>query len=188
MSKALSPSRYASLCGFGFALTVAIAGCTRDEISMDDPELQTFVQQMIPRQIEVLSFTRPVDLDDNGDDDGIEVVVNAEDAAGDPVKCFGNFQFEVYSQRMASADRLGERIAHWSVDIAADESRSEYWDALARHYRFPLELPSPPLKPGKYWIVARLRMPVGDMLDDQYPLAYRVDETTAPSPLARDAR
>lgn len=165
----------------GLAGMAALAGCDkRPVVHADDPQVAAFLQVLMPRQIEVQKFlTRPVSLGGEGTADGLEVVLAAMDSLGDRVKVVGTFHFELYSRRPASGDRLGQRLAFWPVKIDSDEALLQYWDRLSRFYRFPLQLPSPPLEPGQYILVVRLLSPAGETLESEYEFEHR--EATVPT-------
>ena len=129
-------------------------------MQLDDPELAAFVRLMMPKQIEIQRYlTKPVSFAGDGNADGIEVILAVRDKLGDPVKVVGTFQFELDRTRMASADRLGKRVAFWKVQISSDETFTQYWDRPARWYVFPLQLDRGPLEPGRYILTARLLSP-----------------------------
>lgn len=154
---------------------VAAAGCagSGERVAMDQSELEAYVRAMLPKRIEIRPYlTKPINFDGSGDADGLEVILEAFDRMKDPVKVAGTFQFELHTLRKASSDPLGQRIAFWPVEIRTDESFLTYWDRLARLYRFPLKLDSGPLSPGQYILSARLRVPTGETLFDQYEFKH----------------
>ncbi len=135
--------------------------------------MESYVRAMLPRRIEVQRYlTKPVSFSGSGDADGLEVILAALDRMNDPTKVVGNFQFELHTLRPASSDPLGQRVAFWPVEVKSDESFLLYWDRFARFYRFPLRLESAALPPGKYILSARLRVPTGDTLFDQYEFTH----------------
>ena len=138
-------------------------------MQLDNPELDAFVRLMMPTKIEIQRYlTKPFDFEGTGDADGIEVILAALDSFGDPVKCVGTFQFELYTRRMASGDKFDERVAFWPMTIDSDQTLVQYWDRLTRFYRFPLKLAEGTLPPGRYILSARLITPTGDKLFDDY--------------------
>lgn len=151
------------------------AGCENPaaRINADDPDVAAFVELVMPRKIEIQHYlTRPVSFAGDGNADGIEVILAALDSFGDPVKCVGVFQLELNTLRMASGDRLGERIALWSIELDSREKMSEYWDRLARFHRFPLKLAGGRLEPGKYILTARISTLGGQKLFDEYQFTH----------------
>ena len=155
------------LCACG--LLPAAACSQRAPVTMDNPELSAFVEMMMPRSIEIQKYlTRPRDFDGNEADDGLEIILAVNDSFEDPIKCVGEFQFELYTLRMASGDRLGERVAFWPVEVTDADGVRRYWDRLSRFYQFDLQFPSGVLPTGRYILNARLRTPTGEQLYDQY--------------------
>ena len=136
-----------------------------------------FVDLVMPRTIEIQSFTRAADLEGRGEPDSLEVFVETQDGFGDGTKTLGVFQFELHTRRYASADKLGERVGYWRVELNQAENNHDHWDHLSRFYRFELALPAEALRPGEYVLTASLEAPSGDRLFDEYPLAYGVTPT-----------
>lgn len=152
-------------------------------VQLDDPELTAFVRLMMPKQIEIQRYlTKPVSFAGDGNADGIEVILAALDSYGLPVKAVGTFHFELHRMRMASGDRLGERIAFWKVEINSDETLREYRDRYSRWYVFPLQLDRGPLTPGRYILTARLLSPTGETLFHDYRFHHEGGSVPGVSP------
>jgi hypothetical protein len=164
--------------GCASLLAVAVlcwAGGCRDgaEVQLDNSELATFVRLMMPKTIEIQHhLTKPFDFGGTGNADGLEVILATFDSLDDPVKCVGTFHFELHTMRMASGDKLGQRVAFWTVTIDSDKTLVQYWDRYSRYYCFRLKLSSGTLPPGRYVLSARLITPTGDKLFDDYEFAY----------------
>ena len=166
--------------GTRYSLPVAIAtlfctgGCQQRgaDIQLDDPELAAFVRLMTPRQIEIQDFTKPFDFEGTGNADGLEAVLAVLDSFDDRIKCTGTFHFELHTMRTASGDKLGKRIAFWSLAIDSDKTVGQYWERSSRYYCFPLRLSSGTLPPGRCILTARLITPTGDKLFDDHELTY----------------
>lgn len=172
---ALGSLAFGLLLVTGIAIAAGAAGCADGAArpELDQSELESYVRAMLPRRIEVQRYlTKPVSFSGSGDADGLEVILAALDRMNDPTKVVGNFQFELHTLRPASSDPLGQRVAFWPVEVKSDESFLLYWDRFARFYRFPLRLESAALPPGKYILSARLRVPTGDTLFDQYEFTH----------------
>jgi len=162
-----------------------VCACQAEQanVQLDDPELTAFVRLMMPKQIEIQRYlTKPVSFAGDGNADGIEVILAVRDKLGDPVKVVGTFQFELHGMRMASADRLGKRVAFWKVQISSDETFTEYWDRPARWYVFPLQLERGPLEPGRYILTARLLSPTGETLFHEYRFHHEGGSVPGVSP------
>ena len=162
-------------------LLLAFSGCVADtaDIQMDSPDMTAYVQLIMPTRIEIQRhWTKPVSFADDGNADGIEMILAAYDSFGDLTKVVGTLHFELHTRRMASADRLDKRVAFWSVELNSRRTLTEHWDPLARFYRFPLQLTATPLPPGRYILTARLVSPDDKRLVDQYEFTHQAG--TAP--------
>lgn len=159
------------VCALTGAMAVLTCGCEapRATISADSPELANFVNLMMPRKIEIQPYlTQPRSLDGSGNASGMEVILAAKDAFGDDVKCVGTFIIELYTQRLASGDKLGKRVGFWSISINSEDAQKAHWDRLSRFYNFLLELDSGKLEPGAYILTVQLTPPTGDKLFSEY--------------------
>lgn len=158
-----------------FAALLPTAGCASNmgPHNAMSGDMAAFIQLVTPRKIQIQRYlTKPVSLDGAGDPDGIEVILQALDSLDDPVKCIGMFHFELRTHRFNEGDRIGTRVGFWRVEIGSDETVREYWDRLARYYRFPLSLREGPLPPGQYVLSATLMFPTGDKLFDEYTFTH----------------
>lgn len=165
------------------ALLVLAVGCNHARPdAAGDPEMAAYVKLMMPRKIEIQRYlTKPVSFTRNGDADGLEVILSAQDSFGDPTKVVGVFFVELHKLRKASSDRVGDRVAFWKVVLNSDESMTEYWDRLSRFYRFPVKLQSGPLPPGDYILQVRLMVPGAVTLFDEYELIYKAEPAPPPT-------
>lgn len=164
------------------AVGLACAGCQRPhgDLQTDSPQLAAYVQLIMPRSIELQPYwTKPVSFSGDTDADGLEIILAAYDSFGDNTKIVGRLQFELFTRRAASADRLGQRVALWTVALTSKESLTRHWDPFAHFYRFDVRLAEPPLPPGRYILVARLQAPNGERLFDEYEFTYEAG-TAAP--------
>lgn len=166
--------RFSILSAATLVLT-GVLGCQPNNagVDTDNPQLDEFVRLMMPRKIEIQHYlTKPFDFGDAGDANGLEVVLSTLDSFGDSVKCVGTFNFELNTRRMSSGDKIGDRVAFWTITINSDESLVQYWDRLTRSYRFPLQLTEGILKPGRYVLTARLITPNDMRLYDEYEFTH----------------
>jgi hypothetical protein len=163
-------------CSLPLAITAlcCTGGCQNRgaDVQLNNPELAAFVRLVTPKKIEIQDFTKPFDFEGTGNADGLEVIVVTLDSFGEPVKCLGTFHFELHTKRMATADKLGKRIAFWPVTIDSDKALAQYWDPLTRSYCFRLKLSSGTLPPEHYVLSARLITPTDDKLFDDYEFTY----------------
>lgn len=149
-----------------------IAGCLNGRVHPDAPGVVEYMELVRPRAIEIQDFlTKPIALGAGDKIDGIQIILEARDALGDRVKSAGVFIFELYEARSASADRRGERLGLWRVEIRTQDDMRRYWD-MTRFHAFKLQLEQRELKPGKYILSAQLQAPGGVNLFDTYELTY----------------
>lgn len=155
------------------ALAALLFGCNGvARLKPDAPDVIEYLELVRPRTIEIQGFlTKPISLGADGKIDGIQIILEARDALGDRVKSAGTFIFELYETRIASADRRGQRIGLWRVQIRTQEDMREYWD-MTRFHSFRLQLEQGELKPGKYILAAQLQAPGGVNLFDEYELTH----------------
>jgi hypothetical protein len=152
-----------------------VSGCAEhnSKASMENADVEQFIKVMMPQKIQLLKLTRPVSFAADGNADGLEVLLAAEDSAGDNTKMAGSLLIELHQFRAASTDEVGDRIALWPIVINSAETMRLYWDRPSRFYLFPLQLPEKAqLPPGKYVLTAQLTSPVGDRLFDTYTFEY----------------
>ncbi len=157
------------------ALALSLCACQaeRATISADSPEMASFLNIILPRKIEIQHYlTQPRAFDGDGKANGIEVILAAKDAFGDDVKCVGKFNFELFSQRLASGDKFGKRIGFWTIEVGSEAAQKMYWDRLSRFYQFKLVLDEGRLEPGDYILTAQLAPPTGDKLFDEYSFGH----------------
>jgi hypothetical protein len=155
----------------------------RANVQLDEPELTALLRLLMPKEIEIQRYlTKPVSFAGDGNADGLEVILAALDPYGLPVKAAGIFQFELHHMRMASADRLGDRMAFWKLEINSDETLAKYWDHYSRWYVFPLQLDRGPLEPGRYILTARLLSPTGETLFHEYRFQHEGGSVQGVSP------
>ena len=143
------------------------------DVQLDNPKLSKCIGLLMAKTIEIQRYlTKPFDFDGDGDADGVEVILSTYDSFGDPVKCLGTFHFELHTMRMASGDKIGKQIAHWPVEIDSGAALEEYWDRLTHSYRFPLQLRTGRLAPGRYILTARVITPTDQNLFDTYEFSH----------------
>lgn len=176
-----SAVRCASVCvAFGVCLVVGLGGCqtTVPRGEPDEAELAAYVQLVMPANVKILEWTKPVSLAEDGNADTIEAIVEARDSFDDLTKVVGTFHFELQTSRVT--DTVGSRVAFWPVEIKSEKAMRMYRDRLSRFYHFPLQLDNAPLPPGRYVLTVWLHLPTGKRLYDAYEFEY--DGSPAPPP------
>jgi len=97
------------------------------------------IRLLLPEEIQIDSFTGTRTFDKAGGIKGIHVRVKALDAYGDVTKAFGKFRFELYRLRTNSADRNGEALGRWNVDLSDPKVNIRHWDNIPPGYKFRLQ-------------------------------------------------
>ena len=71
---------------------VSVGGCRRGQLTatVEEPTAEEMVGYYSPRSIKLLPFTKPRSFDNDLIPDGIGVSLRTLDAAGDPVKAYGD--------------------------------------------------------------------------------------------------
>jgi len=151
------------------AATACDTGSTR---ALDARQMDAYAALLMPARIEIQPWTRLEDRAGAAQPTAIEALLAAYDAFDDETKAVGTVHFELYARRRASADRLGERVAFWEIALDSAPALQRFWDRSMRFYRFRLELPSGPLDPGRYILIARLIRPDGKRLEHEFELRY----------------
>jgi len=159
-------------------LLMALGACHRGELSAvsQGPTAEELVSYYSPRSIKVLPFTKPRSFDDDLIPDGLGVSLRPLDAAGDPVKAYGTFMFELYQYRPASLDHRGKLIQTWTQPVRNLEDQKRFWERVTATYEFQLSWEGSPIPPQKkYVLVASFQAgPGSKRLFDQYEFEFRV--------------
>lgn len=132
-------------CMAGVGLLFAL-GCAQDGASLSDQAPRLYQ----PKQIEILPFTKIRSFDDDEIPDGVEVVLRPVDAMGDAMKAYGRYHVEMYEYQKATAQRAGERLLFWQVQVNSVADQRRYWDRITRTYQFQLAWDRPLVPNEKY--------------------------------------
>lgn len=175
MSSFFTPRRVA-ICSF-LILASCMTACQRGRIGEegDAPSVEDLVSFYSPRSIKVLPFTKPRSFDDDAIPDGIGVSLRPLDQAGDPVKAYGTFLFELYAFQNAIGGHKGELLQTWNQPILSAADQKQFWERVTSTYEFQLSWEGKPLPPQmKYILVASFESPGSDRLFDEYHFEFRV--------------
>lgn len=162
--------------GVVLAALGALPGCNGWGGSRTGPVSPDAVAMLLPTKIRIHSFTKIKPLFGSALPNGIEVWLEPLDQFDDVVKVVGEFYFELYGFKPASADPKGERIEFWQVRIGTPEEQQRYWDRVARMYRFPLAWDYAPAPGRKYVLLVTYRTPSQERLADETTLTFKVDK------------
>lgn len=97
-------------------------------------------------------FTRVKDWSGDDRPDGIEAMVEFQDAFGDPTKASGRVIFELFEFKPNQPDPRGPRVANpWVGSLATLGDQRDRWNRASRTYTFPLSLPK--LDAGRTYVL-----------------------------------
>ena len=124
------------LVGAGVALC---AGCPKRGERSPAESADRLAELYEPVGLELLPGTEPVGTRDADRYDQLRVILALHDHQKDRTRGFGQFRFEIYEYRPASADRRGERWGVWNVPIESHKDLDEHWDPFNRMFEFRLD-------------------------------------------------
>ncbi|MFO0973153.1 MAG: hypothetical protein U1A27_06930 [Phycisphaerae bacterium] len=130
-----------------------------------------------PTKLEILPFTKFSSFDDDAIPDGVAVALRPLDEMGDPTKAYGEFLFELFTYREASAQRAGQRLESWSQSILTSDDQHRFWDRVTSTYVFQLtwEGGQFPKTDQKYVLTASYLGPSGRRLFAEHTFEFRVN-------------
>lgn len=132
---------------------------------------------LVPKQIEILPFTKARSFDEDRFPDGVQVVLAVTDRFGDHVKAVGQYRFELYSFRPASGDPKGQRLGIWELPVRTVEDHRRHWDPFSQTYGFRL-LWHRALQPNQRYVLQVTYFGANDKrLFDEYVFDFRVPRT-----------
>jgi hypothetical protein len=158
-------------------LMLTFGACHRGEIGTmtDGPSTEELVQYYSPKSIRILPFTKPRSFDADAVPDGIGVSLRTLDGAGDPVKAYGVFMFELFAYRQAIGGNRGPLIRTWTQPVVNLAEQKQFWERVTTTYEFQLSWEGQPLSPQKkYVLVASFQAPGGERLFDEYTFEFAV--------------
>jgi len=156
---------------------LVLAGCPRGNIPevTEGATTEQLIDYYSPRSIEILPFTKPRSFDDDAFPDGIGVSLRPLDGAGDPVKAYGTFIFELYDYRPASGRHRGQPLQSWTQPVADLDDQKRFWERVTSTYEFQLSWEGQPIPPQKkYLLTASFQAPGSKRLFDEYEFEFRV--------------
>jgi len=149
---------------------VLSAGCTGSrESDYTVEQRRQLLTPIMADKIELVGpLTQPVSFDDDVIPDGLEAVLVARDAQGEPTKISGRLVFELYAHRPAAADPRGAQIQTWELALASDKDQESYWNHTTLMYEFKLQVDLAAMPKGrKFVLLARYSDPWNEHMEDQ---------------------
>ncbi len=131
----------------GFLPMLIVGACQRGEISEmgEGPGTDELVKYYSPTAIRILPFTKPRSFDEDTIPDGVSVSLRPLDSAGDPVKAYGVFIFELYGYKAALGNHRGEMIQQWTQPVLGPDAQKRFWERVTSTYEFQLSWEGKPL-------------------------------------------
>lgn len=121
-------------------------------------------------------FSRAKDFDGDDKLDGIEAMLEFQDAFGDPTKASGRVIFELFELRANQPDPRGRRVVNpWLGSLMTLEDQNERWNRASRAYLFPLDFPRAG-EPGDYVLTAQFDTSDGRRFFDRLILQRRQEK------------
>ena len=160
------------------AVTIPGLGCTPCRVSQTRQGLtmEELVSFYSPKKIKILEFTRPKSFDGDLYPDGIEVSLRMLDGAGDSVKAFGDFRFELYEHRDASGNNRGDIVRYWTQTLATMKDQKDFWERVTMTYQFPLDWEGDPIAPQRTYVLEVIYSAEGgERLFDSYEMEFNID-------------
>lgn len=160
------------------ALAALLCGgaCQRGQISEggEGPSVEELVKYYSPSAIKILPFTKPRSFDDDVIPDGIAVSLRPLDSAGDPIKVYGIFMFELYAYKPAIGTHRGELIQSWTQSVTDPMGQKKFWERVTSTYEFQLSWEGKPIPPErKYILVASFQARGSQRLFDEFQFEFR---------------
>lgn len=167
-----------------------VTGCPRGDVPeiSEGPTTEQLIDYYSPRRIKILEFTKPRSFDDDAIPDGIGVSLRPLDGAGDPVKAYGTFIFELYAYRPASGSPRGQLLQTWTQPVVSLDDQKRFWERVTSTYEFQLSWEGQPVPPQKKYILAvSFQAPGSKRLYDEYAFEFRVRREEILNALAEPA-
>jgi hypothetical protein len=156
--------------------TLFTGACQRGKVGevSGGPTQEQLITFYSPRAIKILPFTKPRSFDDDNIPDGIGVSMRALDGAGDPVKVYGTFHFELFAFRQAIGQHRGQSLQTWDQVVSSLEDQKKFWSRVTSTYEFQLSWEGTPLSPQKkYILTASFQAPGAERLFDEYTFEFK---------------
>lgn len=150
--------------------------CQRGEISEspEGPSGEQLVTFYSPTAIKILPFTKPRSFDDDAIPDGIAVSLRPLDSAGDPIKAYGTFIFELYTYKPAIGNHRGELMQSWTQPVVGAADQKKFWERVTSTYEFQLSWEGKPIPvESRYILVASFQARGSHRLFDEYQFDFR---------------
>jgi hypothetical protein len=152
------------------AVALWAGGCSRPSAAPDG-ELGESIALLMPKQIDIMPFTRIESFDADRRPDGIALLLRPVNSLGAPVNIVGDLRAELYEFRPASGEPQGARLAHWDMSLRTDVDQARHWNATTQMYEFRLESDPDRLpRHRKYVLEVTYSTPLGSYLRDSYIL------------------
>jgi hypothetical protein len=143
-------------CAVAFPLVLlSLASCESRTVSQNEAESKLFG----PKTMRVHpTFTRVKDWTGDGRPDGIEAVVELQDAFGEPTRATGAVMVELYHYRPTHPDVRGARVPEvWVWPLQRRNEQVAHWSRALRAYSFKINF-----DPGRTPVVLEATFDFGE--------------------------
>ena len=158
------------------ALIIFACGCQQPKVieGGEGPTVDELVKFYSPTAIKILPFTKPRSFDDDAIPDGVAVSLRPLDSAGDPVKAYGTFIFELYAFKPAVSSHRGELLQNWTQPVVTLADQKRFWERVTSTYEFQLSWEGKPIPPdSRYILAASFQARGSQRLFDEYQFDFR---------------
>lgn len=154
---------------------IGLSACASTPVVVDEQAKRKMLALLMPSRIEIVEpFTRVKSFDDDDTPDGIELLLQAVNPLDNPgLMIAGHLRVELFEFVPASADKTGQRLEHWEIELTTTEQQKTYWNQLTQMYELRLGIdPSKIPLAEEYVIVVTYSTPLGEYLTDDYVIKY----------------
>ena len=120
------------------------------------------LNELLPRAIQIHEFTSVEKF--TAAKQGVNVRLQCTDGFGSRTKAFGRFRFELRQFVPAEANKAGDLIRWWVVDLLDVAANKQHWQNTLMLYEFKLECDQPLTMNTKYVLVAAFESPYTDRM------------------------
>jgi len=161
------------------ALTTSLTACRSTTPDGEIADRVRAMELLIPGEIAIVApFTRLKsfgDDGDNGEPDGIELLLEARNAMDNPgLMIAGQVRVELFAYVPASANQKGRRLEQWHIELRTEKQQKSHWNGLTQMYEFKLGVDTSRIpKADRYVLRVTYRSPFGTHLTDELVLTPR---------------
>lgn len=166
---------------FATTIFIGMSACATTPVVVDEQAKRKMLALLMPARIEIVEpFTHVKSFDNDDIPDGIELLLQAVNTLDNPgLMIAGHVRVELFEFVTASADKTGQRLEHWEIELTTTEQQKTYWNQLTQMYEFRLGIDTTKIPLAEeYVIVVTYSTPLGEYLTDDYVIKYNAKTQT----------